>query len=83
VAEHAGPAQAAATDEQKAQVLPQVRRRFQHLLAERLLSGMGLPVLHQTLCAVAGTAGQNLTAVITDTLVALTGSMAWMKRAAD
>ena len=57
-----GHATLAATDEDEAQVLAQVRRHFEHVSAERLLSGMGLPVLHQAVCALERVPGQALTA---------------------
>ncbi|MFN0183776.1 MAG: glucokinase, partial [Aquabacterium sp.] len=41
-------------------VLQQVRRRHDHVSAERLLSGIGLPLLHDALGAVQGTAGASL-----------------------
>ena len=43
-------------------MLAQVRRQYAHVLAERLLSGIGLPVLHQALGAVQGAALAPLTA---------------------
>jgi glucokinase len=57
-----GHATLAATDEQEAQVLAEVRRHFEHVSAERLLSGIGLPVLHRAVCALAGVPAQDLTA---------------------
>jgi len=57
-----GHATLAATDDQEAQVLAHVRRHFEHVSAERLLSGIGLPVLHRAVCAVAGQASPDLTA---------------------
>jgi len=49
-----------ATDDHEAQVLAEVRRHFEHVSAERLLSGIGLPVLHRAVCAVAGQACPDL-----------------------
>ena len=57
-----GHATLAATDDLEAQVLAEVRRHFEHVSAERLLSGIGLPVLHRAVCALAGVPGQDLTA---------------------
>ena len=57
-----GHATLAATDEDEARVLAQVRRRFAHVSAERLLSGIGLPVLHHAVAALAGQGGPDLTA---------------------
>lgn len=57
-----GHATLAATDEQEAQVLTEVRRHFEHVSAERLLSGIGLPVLYRAVCALAGVPAQDLTA---------------------
>lgn len=57
-----GHATLAATDEQEAQVLAEVRRHYEHVSAERLLSGIGLPVLYRAVCALARVSGQDLTA---------------------
>ena len=57
-----GHATLAATDDHEAQVLAEVRRHFEHVSAERLLSGIGLPVLHRAVCAVAGEACPDLSA---------------------
>ncbi|MFM8768549.1 MAG: glucokinase [Rubrivivax sp.] len=57
-----GHATLAATDEQEALVLAEVRRHFEHVSAERLLSGIGLPVLYRAVCAVAGETGRELSA---------------------
>lgn len=46
----------AAADDLEAQLLAVVRRQHAHVSAERLLSGMGLPVLHQALGEVLGQA---------------------------
>ena len=51
-----------ATDDHEARVLAEVRRHFEHVSAERLLSGIGLPVLHRAVCAVAGEACPDLSA---------------------
>jgi glucokinase len=57
-----GHATLAATDDDEAQVLAEVRRHFEHVSAERLLSGIGLPVLYQAVCALAGQSARELTA---------------------
>jgi glucokinase len=57
-----GHATLAATDDHEAAVLAEVRRHFEHVSAERLLSGIGLPVLHRAMCAVAGAAQPDLNA---------------------
>ena len=44
----------APTDDEESALLAQVRRHFPHVSAERLLSGIGLPTLHQAVCALAG-----------------------------
>ena len=52
-------------------VLAQVRRSFEHVSAERLLSGIGLPVLYRALCTVQGWRSDADTArAIVDTGVA-------------
>lgn len=56
-----GHATLAATNDDEAQVLAEVRRHFEHVSAERLLSGIGLPVLYRGVCAVAGHAQRELT----------------------
>ena len=56
-----GHATLAPADELESAVLAQVRRQFAHVSAERLLSGIGLPVLHQALGAVQGVAAAPLT----------------------
>ena len=57
-----GHATLAPADDLESAVLAQVRRQFAHVSAERLLSGIGLPVLHQALGVVQGTAPAALTA---------------------
>ena len=57
-----GHATLAPADDLESAVLAQVRRQFAHVSAERLLSGIGLPVLHQALGAVHGAAPAALTA---------------------
>ena len=57
-----GHATLAPADDLESAVLAQVRRQFAHVSAERLLSGIGLPVLHQALGAVQGVAPAALTA---------------------
>ena len=49
VAGEGGHATLAASDDFEAALLAAVRRSFPHVSAERLLSGIGLPVLHQAL----------------------------------
>ena len=49
-----GHATLASADDFESAVLAQVRRSFDHVSAERLLSGIGMPVLHRAVCAVAG-----------------------------
>lgn len=44
----------AAGDDFEAEVIAQVRREFDHVSAERLLSGIGLPLLHRAVAAVTG-----------------------------
>jgi glucokinase len=46
----------------ESQLLAAVRRRHAHVSAERLLSGIGLPVLHGAVAEVLGQATSNLTA---------------------
>ena len=57
-----GHATLAATDDDEAAVLAEVRRHFHHVSAERLLSGIGLPVLHRAVCALARQATPDLNA---------------------
>lgn len=49
-----GHATLAATDDDEAALLADVRRRFPHVSAERLLSGIGLPELHAAVARRAG-----------------------------
>lgn len=51
-----GHASLAPADDFEAALLAQVRLSYPHVSAERLLSGIGLPVLHQALAAVLGQA---------------------------
>ena len=55
-----GHATLAATDAFESQLLAVVRREHAHVSAERLLSGIGLPVLHAALAQVLGTAAGPL-----------------------
>jgi glucokinase len=55
-----GHATLAPADEHESAVLAAARREFQHVSAERLLSGIGLPVLHRAVAAVAGRAAAEL-----------------------
>lgn len=57
-----GHATLAANDDFEAAVLAAARREFPHVSAERLLSGIGLPVLLRTVCAVQGIAALDLPA---------------------
>lgn len=57
-----GHATLAPADDLESAVLAHVRRQFAHVSAERLLSGIGLPVLHQALGAVQGRAPAALSA---------------------
>jgi glucokinase len=57
-----GHATLAAADDLESALLAAVRRSFSHVSAERLLSGIGLPVLHQGLAQVHGQATAMLTA---------------------
>ena len=60
-----GHATLAAADPLESALLACVRQQYSHVSAERLLSGIGLPLLHQSLCQVLGHAaspsGQALT----------------------
>jgi len=49
-----GHATLAPTDDEESRLLAQVRREFPHVSGERLLSGIGLPVLHRAVCALEG-----------------------------
>ncbi|MBX9715883.1 MAG: glucokinase, partial [Burkholderiaceae bacterium] len=49
-----GHATLAATNDFESTVLALARREFEHVSAERLLSGLGLPVLHRAVAAVSG-----------------------------
>ncbi len=51
-----GHASLSAADDFEAALLAAVRQDFDHVSAERLLSGIGLPVLHQAVCRVQGRA---------------------------
>ncbi len=57
-----GHASLAATDDFEAALLAAARRRCVHVSAERLLSGIGLPVLHAAVADVLGQAAAPLTA---------------------
>ena len=57
-----GHATLAATDRLEAEVIAVVRRQYPHVSAERLLSGIGLPLLHQAVAAVSGQASEALSA---------------------
>lgn len=55
-----GHATLAAADDFEAALLQHVRRSFSHVSAERLLSGIGLPTLHEAIAAVRGEATRAL-----------------------
>ena len=55
-----GHATLAAADDLESALLARVRQRHAHVSAERLLSGIGLPVLHQALAEVQGAAAPAL-----------------------
>jgi glucokinase len=57
-----GHASLSPADEFESALLAMVRRDFTHVSAERLLSGIGLPVLHRAVAAVLGHASGPLTA---------------------
>ncbi|GAB4113743.1 MAG: glucokinase [Rubrivivax sp.] len=57
-----GHATLAAADDHEAALLAYARTRHAHVSAERLLSGIGLPLLHEAVAAVAGTPAEVLTA---------------------
>jgi glucokinase len=57
-----GHATLAPTDDLESALLARVRRQHAHVSAERLLSGIGLPLLHQTLAELQGQAAVPLTA---------------------
>lgn len=57
-----GHATLAASDDFETEILCAARREFAHVSAERLLSGIGLPVLLRAVCAVQGTSAANLSA---------------------
>jgi glucokinase len=57
-----GHATLAPADDFESELLRHVRREFPHVSAERLLSGIGLPVLHGAVAAVTGTAAPALPA---------------------
>lgn len=61
-----GHATLAAGDDFEAEVLRHARREFAHVSAERLLSGIGLPVLHR---AVAATLGQTASVLTPEEIV--------------
>ena len=62
VAGEGGHASLSAADDFESAVLAAVRRDHAHVSAERLLSGIGLPVLHKAVAAVLGHGGGALTA---------------------
>ena len=62
VAGEGGHASLAAGDDFEAALLAAVRRHYEHVSAERLLSGIGLPVLHAAVATVLGQAAAPLSA---------------------
>ena len=62
IAGEGGHATMAPADDFEDQVLRHVRREFEHVSGERLLSGIGLPVLHRAVAAVRGDAVEQLSA---------------------
>jgi glucokinase len=62
VAGEGGHATLAPGDDFESELLAHVRREFSHVSAERLLSGIGLPVLRNAVAAVSGEAAAALTA---------------------
>jgi glucokinase len=77
-----GHATLAPADDLESALLARVRQHHAHVSAERLLSGIGLPVLHQALGEVQGlTAAQRTTAEIVD--AALAGSDALCDQTID
>jgi glucokinase len=57
-----GHATLSAADDHEAALLAYARTRHAHVSAERLLSGIGLPLLHEAVAAVAGAPAEALTA---------------------
>ena len=57
-----GHATLAPSDDFESELLQWVRRRHEHVSAERLLSGIGLPLLHEAACQVGGHPAQTLPA---------------------
>jgi glucokinase len=57
-----GHATLAPTDDDEARVLAHARHWYGHVSGERLLSGIGLPVLHRAVCADAGASAVDLSA---------------------
>lgn len=57
-----GHATLAPADDHESALLHHARTRHAHVSAERLLSGIGLPLLHEAVAAVAGVAAEALTA---------------------
>jgi len=62
IAAEGGHVTMAAADDFEGEVLRHARREFPHVSAERLLSGIGLPVLHRAVAAVRGEVAETLTA---------------------
>jgi glucokinase len=62
VAGEGGHVTMAAADEEESAVLALLRQRYDHVSAERLLSGPGLVNIYNALCEIAGTRSAGLTA---------------------
>lgn len=63
-----GHATLAATDDFETEILQAARKEFSHVSAERLLSGIGLPMLLRAVCAVQGMPRMDLSAEEISTL---------------
>lgn len=72
----------APTDDEESALLAWVRRSYPHVSGERLLSGIGMPLLHQAVCALAQAPQAELS---TEQIVArgLSGEDAHCRRALD
>jgi len=71
-----GHATLAAADDFESDLLAHVRREHAHVSGERLLSGIGLPLLHAAVCGVLGVASGPLTAeaIVAQGLAHLSGA---------
>jgi len=61
LAAEGGHVSAPPADDLESQVLSVLRREYSHVSAERLLSGLGLPLLHRALCIVRGMPAEAVT----------------------